>query len=102
MAVYHTVMEAYNITTKNASDQLQKKLKMHEGKHSERCAASNNLFVPENPRKKCTGFSYFGPKLYNMVPKYIIHSSLLSVFGLNATSTYDSYLPLIFGRFALI
>ena len=71
MAVYHTVMEAYNITTKNASDQLQKKLKMHEGKHSERCAASNNLFVPENPRKKCTGFSYFGPKLYNMVPKNI-------------------------------
>ena len=32
----------------------------------------------------------------------MIHSSLLSVFGLNATSTYDSYLPLIFGKFALI
>ena len=30
------------------------------------------------------------------------HSSLLSVFGLNVTSTYDSYLPLIFGKFALI
>jgi hypothetical protein len=30
------------------------------------------------------------------------HSSLLSVFGLNATSPYDSYLPLIFGKFALI
>ena len=49
MAVYHTVMEAYNITNKNASDQLQKKLKMHEGNHSERCAANNDLFVPENP-----------------------------------------------------
>ena len=71
MAVYHTVMEAYNITTKNASDQLTKKLKMHKGKHSERCAAINALFVPENPRKKCKDFSYFGPKLYNMVPKYI-------------------------------
>ena len=32
----------------------------------------------------------------------VAHSSLLSVFGLNATSTYDSYLPLIFGKFALI
>ena len=32
----------------------------------------------------------------------LIHSSLLSVFGLNAVSTYDSYLPLIFGKFALI
>ena len=31
-----------------------------------------------------------------------IHSSLLSVFGLNAASTYDSYLPLIFGIFGLI
>ena len=31
-----------------------------------------------------------------------LHSSLLSVFGLNATSTYNSYLPLIFGKFALI
>ena len=30
------------------------------------------------------------------------HSSLLSAFGLSATSTYDSYLPLIFGIFGLI
>ena len=30
------------------------------------------------------------------------HSSLLSVFGLNATSTYNSYLPWMFGKFALI
>ena len=30
------------------------------------------------------------------------HSLLLRTFGLNATSPYDSYLPLIFGKFALI
>jgi hypothetical protein len=71
MAVYHTIMEAYNITNKNASDQLQKKLNMHEGKHSERSAANNDLYVPENPRKKCIGFSYIGPKLYNMLPKNV-------------------------------
>ena len=29
------------------------------------------LSVPENPRKRCTGFSYIGPKLYNMIPKGI-------------------------------
>ena len=52
MAVYHTVMEAYNITNKNASDQLQKKLNLHEGKHSERGAAKNKMFVPEKPRIK--------------------------------------------------
>ena len=54
MAVYHTVMEAYNITNKSASDQLQKKLNKHEGKHSERSAANNDMYVPENPRKRCT------------------------------------------------
>ena len=31
-----------------------------------------------------------------------LHSSLLRTFGLSATSTYDSYLPLLFGKFALI
>ena len=30
------------------------------------------------------------------------HSSLLSTFGLNATSPYNSYLPIIYGKFALI
>ena len=30
------------------------------------------------------------------------HSSLLRTFGLSATSTNDSYLPLLFGKFALI
>ena len=44
---------------------------MHEGKHLERSAANNDLYVPENPRKKCRGFSYIGPKLYNMVPKIV-------------------------------
>ena len=39
--------------------------------HSERCAANNEFYVPENPRKKCTGSSYIGPKLYNMIPKDI-------------------------------
>ena len=35
------------------------------------CRANNDLYVPEKPRKKCTGFSYIGPKLYNMVPKSV-------------------------------
>ena len=48
MLVHHTVMEAYNITNKKASDQLQKKF-MHEGKHSERSAANNEMYVPEKP-----------------------------------------------------
>ena len=31
-----------------------------------------------------------------------LHSSLLRIFGLSATSTYDSYFPLIFGIIGLI
>ena len=44
---------------------------MHEGKHSERSAANNEMYVPENTLKQCTGFSYIGRKLYNMIPKDI-------------------------------
>ena len=67
IAVYHTVMEVYNIINRKASDQLlQRKLNKHDGKHSERSAANNDLYVPENPQKRCTGFSYIGPKLYNI------------------------------------
>ena len=40
--------------------------------------------------------------LQRMFLVYVTHSSLLSVFGLSATSSYDSYLPLIFGIFGLI
>ena len=47
MAVYHTVMEVYNIINRKASDQLQRKLNKHDGKHSERSAANNDLYVPE-------------------------------------------------------
>ena len=25
-----------------------------------------HMYIPEKPRKRCTGFSYIGPKLYNM------------------------------------
>ena len=44
-------MEAYNITNKKASDRLQKKFNMHEGKHSERSAANNEMYVPEKTPK---------------------------------------------------
>ena len=44
---------------------------MHGGKHSERGAANNEMYVSEIARKRCTGFSYIGPKLYNMIPKNI-------------------------------
>ena len=47
MAIYHTVMEAYNKINRKASDQLQRKINKHDGKHSERSAANNDLYVPK-------------------------------------------------------
>ena len=67
MSVYHTVMEVFNITNRTASEQLQNKLIRHEGRHSDRSAANNELYVPKKARINCTGFSYLGPKLYNML-----------------------------------
>ena len=67
MSVYHTAMEAYNIINRTSSEQLQGKLSRHDGKHSERNNANNELYVPKKPLVKCTGFSYLGPKLYNML-----------------------------------
>ena len=42
---------------------------MHEEKHLEKIMKCMYQKKPENV--VCTGFSYFGPKLYNMIPKDI-------------------------------
>ena len=80
MSVYHTAMEAYNITNRTSSEQLQEKLIRHEGRHSERSAANNELYVPKEPRIQCTGFSYLGPKLYNMLTAEIKNAKSMDDF----------------------
>ena len=87
MSVYHTVLEAYNITRNKSSDQLHQKF-MHEGKHSERSAAKNYLYLPEKPPKRCTGFSYIGPKLYNMIPKNIKEAQTTKAQPMQKLITY--------------
>ena len=53
---------------------------MHGGKNSDRSAAKNDLKVPKKPKKRCTGFPYIGPKLYNMIPKNIKEAQTTNVF----------------------
>ena len=60
-------------------DQIHQKF-MHGGKHSERITAKNDLKVPAKPQKRCTGFSYIGPKLYNMVPENIKEAYTTNIF----------------------
>ena len=47
--VVSLAMEAYNIINRTSSEQLQGKLSRHDGKHSERNNANNELYVPKNP-----------------------------------------------------
>ena len=80
MSVYHTAMEAYNIINRTSSEQLQGKLSRHDGKHSERNNANNELYVPKKPLVKCTGFSYLGPKLYNMLTTEVKNAKSIDDF----------------------
>ena len=48
--------------------------------NTQRSAANNDLHVPGNPQKRCTGFSYTGPKLYNMIPKKIKEAKTANEF----------------------
>ena len=71
MAIYHTILESHNIMKKSASEQILEKWTNNSQNYSLRSTAQNNIKVPEKPRAKCLGFSYFGPKLYNILPKHI-------------------------------
>ena len=72
MAVYHTILECYNIMKNSASEQiLTKWSNSSKQNYSLRSIAKNTIKVPEKPKAKCLGFSYFGPKLYNLLPKNI-------------------------------
>ena len=72
MAIYHTILESYNILKNSASEQiLTKWLDNSENNYSLRSIAKNNIKVPEKPKAKCLGVSYFGPNHYNSLPKYI-------------------------------
>ena len=69
MAVYHTLLEAHNVMTNSASEQIKSKwVEKTEYNYSLRSETKNQLKVPEKPSKKCTGFTYNAPKLWNMLP----------------------------------
>ena len=72
LAVYHTLLESYNIVRNSASEQI--KLKWtddSEKNYTLRSSTNGNLKVPEKPKSKCTGFTYLGSKLFNLLPKNI-------------------------------
>ena len=75
LTIYHVLLEAFNVTKNSASEQIKRKwTNVHEVSYSLRSTIGNSLKVPEQPMKKCLGFSYTGAKLFNMLPLSIKES----------------------------
>ena len=69
MCVYHTLIEAYNVTKNSSSECIKRKWEhKHQNKYLLRRETTNDLKIPEKPMTKCTGFSYNGAKLFNKLP----------------------------------
>ena len=69
MAVYHTILEAFNVERKSSSEQIKAKWQQNRGgTYSLRRMKTNDLKVPEKPKLKCTGFSYNAARLFNSLP----------------------------------
>ena len=66
MAIYHTLLEAFNVARNNSSEQINEKWQHTSGSnYSLRRKYTEDLKVPIKPKVKCIGFSYNGPRLFN-------------------------------------
>ena len=69
MAVYHTLIEAFNVTRNSSSEQVKEKwVNDSGGTYSLRRMDNMSLKVPNRGRVDCTGFSYHAAKIFNMLP----------------------------------
>jgi len=68
IAVYHTLLKAYNVMSHLSSEQIKMKWTIIEKKYALRSSTNKDLKVPEKPKLKCMGFTFNGAKLFNMLP----------------------------------
>ena len=81
MAIYHTLLQAFNVIKKSSSDQVKMKWLIEcETKYVLRSTTKNDLAIPDKPMKKCTGFSYNGSKLFNKLPYSIKETVNIDIF----------------------
>ena len=80
MAVYHTLLEAFNIIRNSASEQIQIKWINEQKNYTLRSSTKNDLRVPEKPQTRCSGFTYHAPKLYNTLPNTIKEAQNVNAF----------------------
>ena len=63
-----------------SSEQINGKYS-HHNRHSQRKNANNFVKVPEQPqRRKCTGFTYCGAKIFNSLPNKITETQDRTIF----------------------
>ena len=80
MTMYHIIMEVFNILYNNSSEQINKKYR-HQDRHSLRKNTNNFLWVPVTQLKRnCTGFTYYGAKIFNNLPNNIRETQDRNIF----------------------
>ena len=68
----NTLIEAFNVIRNSSSEQIKTKWeRKNEIDYFLRSKTTNDTQIPEKPKKKCTGFSYIGAKLFNKLPREI-------------------------------
>ena len=69
MCIYHTLLESHNVIWNSSSENIKLKWEdKNENRYTLRSDSKNDQKVPNRPLKKCTGFTYNGSKLFNMLP----------------------------------
>ena len=87
LTCYHVLVETYNIVKFKSVEELYNKLvtdhvEMKEDDRETRSMARGDLRVPMKPKKKCLGFSWTAPKLWNKLPLAIRQSESPNSFKL--------------------
>ena len=80
VSCYHVAIEMFNIINHASSDSLQRKMKIEPKGYQLRSLEDGTVKVPEKGKKSCTGFSYYGPKLWNHLPSHIRKTTIRDIF----------------------
>ena len=94
MCIYHTLLEAYNVTRYSSSECIKRKWEnQNQNEYTLRSRTTNDLIIPEKPTTKCSGFSYNGAKLFNMLPENIRKTSSPNTFKEFIKTWIWQYIP---------
>ena len=81
MAVYHTLLEAFNVIRNSSSELIQSKwIQTQTENYTLRSISKNDLKIPEKPKTRCIGFTYSGAKLFNSLPSNVKEAKNVNVF----------------------